>query len=564
MIEKTEIERFIGALKTNAVKAKIESVISENKVSNESYKMSPKEKKIISESFDEQYEVVTWIDEVLNVDLSAISSFIPNDKQIELFEFLSLNFSYKTTLKEDFDNNLLRLREHLENYSAEKFIVWQLKIKQLNPDLIPLYLFFKEFIAEAKNQNITPCQLIQDEVSVIAKYATSGTMISHASKFSHPAATYPRLFINKEFEEDGFVRTGNAEVDFDLHINSAYLKVYRFLSLRIDGKSIKDYLIAESTNSVLSLFCSDGKIIHEWQESFNKCLNSQNEQTNQLIKQVYFPIDKDSYHLLSIVFPSRLAFELKKRIEIIKYSDESILAKRDEKKDIFNEHGFSTISNITLQRYGGDHPKNISALNNKYQDVYLLDSCPPALMGINKTLPKKSLFDSLWRKIFLNEIRGLHRILRAENEDVPQKRSHLINKYLQRNPDFQTVLIKQSKGDITDGIQPHHLNILFNIIIKSMLDQIIEKIWIIRAEEKNWTSGKRFKSLAKKQKILLDQYYIEERSQSDDWFVDFNDKCTNWIIEGYKKELADKQLPLSKEHKKSIQKVIAKNKQVLL
>jgi len=564
LIDKTEIEKFINALKASEIKAKLEQVVSEKKLVDENYKMPPKEKKSISETFNEKYEVVNWIDNILNVDLSAINSFVPNDKQIELFEFLSLPFSYKTTLKEDFDNNLLRLKEHLEQYSAEKFIEWQLKIKPFNSDLIPLYLFFKESIDEAKDKNITSLKFIENKVSDLAKGATYGTMISHASKFSHPAATYPRLYVLKPLAEDGVIRTGNAEVEFDLHIDAAKLRVFRFLSLMINGKTIKEHLLVESETSVLSLFCMDKKIIERWQENFHECLHSQNETTNQLIKQVYFPV-KDDYHLLSIVFPSSLAFELKKRIETIKYSDESIIARRDEKNKAFNEQGYSTIPNITLYRHGGDHPKNISALNNKYQDVYLLDSCPPQLKALNKNLPKKDFFkSSLWRKSFLTELRGLHRLLRAEDAAVPKLRTELLDKYLQTNLEFETTLIKRSKAAIDEGIQPHHLKVLFNIIIESILHRIIEKIWIIRTEEQGWTSEKQFKGLSKKQKILLDQRYAKERLETEDWFNDFKDKCTNWIIDSYKEELADKQLPLSKEHKKRMEKVIVANKGGLL
>lgn len=72
MIEKTEIEKFINALKANEVKTKLESVISEKQLADENYKMYPKEKKSISESFNGKYEVVDWIDNILNIDLSTI------------------------------------------------------------------------------------------------------------------------------------------------------------------------------------------------------------------------------------------------------------------------------------------------------------------------------------------------------------------------------------------------------------------------------------------------------------------------------------------------------------
>lgn len=564
MIEKTEIEKFINSLKAKAVKEEVNKAMTANLATDASYKMTAKERKEIRESYEEKYEVSIWIDEVLGTDLKKISSFIPTKKQAELFEFLSLPFVYKSTLKESFDNDLLKLREHLDNYSQDKYIVWKEKIKELNPDLIPLYMFFREFINEASKLDISPSQFIKEEIDDIANKAIHGTMISHASKFSHPAATNPRLYITKERKADGFIKTGNSETVFDLHINSTYLKVYRFLSLMINGKTIRDHLLSNSFTTIFSLFISDTSVISQWESKFQECLSSQNEETNQLIKQVFFPIKPDNYHLLSIIFPSSMAFELKKRIESIKYSDETIVGKRDESKKVLNEQGYSTISNITLYRHGGDHPKNISALNNKYQDVYLLDSCPPQLRGINKNLPKKDFFDSLWRKNYRTEIRGIHRILRAENEDAPQKRAALLNKYLIANPDFKTQLINQAKGDMDNGIQPHHLKILLSIVLDSIVYSLIDKVWLIRNEGEGWTSGKRFKQLPLDQKVLLDQTYEDSRLETDKWFSNFIQKCSDWIISTYQQELAKKQLPLTKDHRKIIQKLIATKKEVLL
>ena len=193
MIEKTEIEKFINSLKVKAVKEEVNKVITANLATDASYKMTAKERKEIRESYEKKYEVSAWIDEILSADLKKISSFIPTKNQVELFEFLSLAFVYKTTLKEAFDNDLLKLREHLNNYSQDKYIAWKEKVKELNPDLIPLYMFFREFINEASKQNVSLSQLIKEEIDDIANKAIHGTIISHASKFSHPAATNPRL-----------------------------------------------------------------------------------------------------------------------------------------------------------------------------------------------------------------------------------------------------------------------------------------------------------------------------------------------------------------------------------
>lgn len=559
------IEEFISGLERKAVKAEIDSVISEKLLSDSDYKITANERKLIKEPIAARYEYELWIDNVLSTDLSKIDSFIPNDKQTELFDFLSLSFSYRATLKAAFNKDSLILKEHIEKQYPGSLNTWKKRISSLHPELMPLYLHFKAVIDEARKEGVSPAEKIENEVSDTAKKSTFGTVISHSPKFSHPAATSPKIYVTKKRSVDGFIKTGNSSVDFDLHINATYLKVYRFLSLVINGKSIKDHLEADNS-SVLSFFSSDQKLIEKWNSQLLQCLNSQNEETNQLIKQVYFPKEKGGYHLLSILFPSGLAFELKQRIEKIKHTDEVILAKRDEKKGRFNENGYGVIPNITLQRHGGDHPKNISALSNKYQDVYLLDSSPPKLKKLTTKPPKKNFFADIWRKAFLSEFRGLHRVLRAENTDVPQIRTDLIAKYLLKNKRVETELVKLSKvkGDIKESIQPHHLSLLFGIITREILYKLIERVYLIRNEGEGWCQDNKYKSLPENQKILLDQKYLEKRIKTDEWFEDFTERCINWIIASYKIELGDKQLPISKNHKELMQKAITNDKRGLL
>uniref|UniRef100_UPI003F58B225 type I-F CRISPR-associated protein Csy1 n=1 Tax=Vibrio cholerae TaxID=666 RepID=UPI003F58B225 len=42
--------------------------------------------------------------------------------------------------------------------------------------------------------------------------------------------------------QDGYLRSGNAETFFDLHINATQLKVYKFLSLKINDVYILEHL----------------------------------------------------------------------------------------------------------------------------------------------------------------------------------------------------------------------------------------------------------------------------------------------------------------------------------
>ena len=68
--------------------------------------------------------------------------------------------------------------------------------------------------------------------------------------------------------------------------------------------------------------------------------------TDERIKQVYFPVEGD-YHLLSILTPSALLYELKNRINEIRFGEEAKQAREAKKKNLFHPSGFGDIYNLT-------------------------------------------------------------------------------------------------------------------------------------------------------------------------------------------------------------------------
>src|SRR5690606_1773959 len=86
--------------------------------------------------------------------------------------------------------------------------------------------------------------------------------------------------------------------------------------------------------------------------------------TSSKIKQVYFPVD-DNYHQLSILSASGIMFELRKRIDNIRFSEEAKAARVCEKNNEISKGGYKQLVNITTIGYGGTKPQNISVLNNQ-------------------------------------------------------------------------------------------------------------------------------------------------------------------------------------------------------
>ena len=99
--------------------------------------------------------------------------------------------------------------------------------------------------------------------------------------------------------------------------------------------------------------------------------------TDYLVKQVYFPTS-DGYHLLSVLTPSGLVFELKKRIQELRFSDKNKEARVAKRNQEFHAEGFDEILDLTVFGYGGSKPQTVSVLNSKNRgESYLLPCKPP-------------------------------------------------------------------------------------------------------------------------------------------------------------------------------------------
>ena len=225
---------------------------------------------------------------------------------------------------------------------------------------------------------------------------------SHPCTFSHPSANKNKngkvsaVIAKANRDSDGFVRSGNVDVDLDALGNAAALDVYRFLTLRMsDGTTLIEHI--ESNSDVAKSLLNRSEIGYEATRlQFLEMLETSEQQiTSSKIKQVYFPIslNNDDYHLLSVLTPSGIVYKLRERIDHIRYSDESKDARKAQRDNGYSATGFLELPNLTMIAYGGTKPQNISTLNNKFAGrAYLLPSTPPSLSDRRQRLPNSDFF----------------------------------------------------------------------------------------------------------------------------------------------------------------------------
>ena len=368
-----------------------------------------------------------------------------------------------------------------------------------------------------------------------ARRAGQMSLSSHPCTFSHPSSRKNKngkttsVIAQAARKADGYLRTGNVEAGMDALGNAAALDVYKFLTLELsDGQTLIEH-IEQDTGISKNLLNIKNSSYTELKTGFLAIKNSEDGQvTSSKVKQVYFPVDKN-YHLLSILTPSSLMYELRNRIQAMRFSDQVKEAREQRKKNEVSKAGFDDIFDLSMVGYGGTKPQNISVLNNQYGGkAYLLPCLPPTLTMQEAKLPTVNFFTNcLWPGQFKDSFDSLHKLLAVDLNNT--------------------------------GIRRGRDNILLYIF-----DRIVEKIWQIRLLESGWSERERFDRLPKYQKILLDDQYQTEREDEREWIERFTKESARWMVNAYKKVLGKKSLALNDAEMHHIHKLITDQQEALL
>jgi CRISPR-associated protein Csy1 len=360
-----------------------------------------------------------------------------------------------------------------------------------------------------------------------AKRAGQLSLVSHPSKFTHPSAKTSSIIFENTSVANGFLCSTNVQSELDVFGNAAALDVYKFLSLVLaDGKTVLAHL-EENTDTIQRQFNFSSVSFDELRDNFLaiKQDKSSKVRTSGQLKQVYFPVEND-YHLLSVLTPSGLMFALKEKIQHIRFSEETKLAREAEKNNAFHENGFDELYDLTVIGFGGTKPQNISVLNSKYGGTaYLLPSIPPSFKIRNFQIPTTDFFkNSIYPNLYKDSFEAFHRLLIAKRNNI----------------------------NIRDGRDN---------IIEFVIDEIIERSWKLRELEAGWSEKT---NLPIYQKIWLDNAFLEERENSDDWLTQVIEKLASWFLDSYEKVIGNNAELLRDDELREIRKLIKENQDGLL
>jgi CRISPR-associated protein Csy1 len=370
-----------------------------------------------------------------------------------------------------------------------------------------------------------------------AKRAGQISLATHPCTFSHPSARknkngYASSVIAKaDFVEDGFFRSGNMQAEPDALGNAAALDVHKFLTLVMaDGAILLEHLQQDS-ELAKNLLASTGSDAAELKDGFLAMVAAKDEAiTSSKIKQVYFPVEEEAagYHLLSILSNSGHMFEMRKRLDWLRFSEETKVARELRKKNQFSATGYQEIYNLTTIGYGGTKPQNISVLNNQNAGkAHLLLSMPPELSPRKVRLPTRNFFgDVLYPKQLQQTFQAFHRLL---------------------NADYNNIHIRNAR----------------DYRIQEYFDQVILKMWQVRnafAEQPHT----RPEHLTAYQKYWLFPEYAAERTTEAPWLTTLVDDATRHFIHSYQKVAAKSVIQLGDTELQAFSRIIEQNKEALL
>lgn len=386
-----------------------------------------------------------------------------------------------------------------------------------------------------KQQECEQNFLLDNWLPDAAKRAGQISVASHPCTFSHPSARknkngYVSSIIAKNKPRiDGFLRSGNVSVEPDALGNAAALDVYKFLSLEMsDQRSLLVHIEQESelARQLLDIPSCEYQVLRD---GFLKMVDSdQASVSSSKIKQVYFPIADGEYHLLSLLTHSGHLFELRKRLDALRFGDAVKEARECKKTNHFHPAGYQEIFGLTTIGFGGTKPQNISVLNNQNAGkAHLLASMPPELTPRDIRLPRTDFFTESFTAWQAKEVLdALHRLFQTDYNNI----------------------------NLRDGRDYR---------IQQYVDLVIEKMWQVRLFLEAY-SGELSSALPVEQKIWLYPEFAEQRHQEDEW----RDKIIRHIARGLinhysRSKVISNPVTLADQELLAIEEVVASNKENL-
>lgn len=237
------------------------------------------------------------------------------------------------------------------------------------------------------------------------------TRVTHTGKYIHPMVVSSGACVSNAPELPGYVST-TTEMP-DVVGGAVGLPAADFLENACDGQ-LPELLLTED---------ADLQGLFQKECSFRNlrdflCRDAQEKPAaHRFLKQVYFPLEDGSYHLLVPLFPTSLVNRAYTAISKALYGEEGKEARTARKAGLPYEGEYCEYPGLLRRSFGGTKPQNISRMNTQRGgSVFLLPSLPPRW---KRELPYPLNENSVWNVISrFSKVRSLQQILVSYLEKV--------------------------------------------------------------------------------------------------------------------------------------------------
>ena len=320
-------------------------------------------------------------------------------------------------------------------------------------------------------------------------------LASHVGKFTHPDIKVS-LWNEAIAEASEYISSASVQTEPDILTPAQYLGAASFLLQPVteEGQTVLEDLEAggKMTAQELDTLQLDVEPLIQAVKEMKIRSREAPFATDERMKQVYFPIGPDEYHLLSLMTAPGLMAEIKRRIREM---SEQRRSSYDPKSSTY-QNDCREVKNLTVVGFGGTKPQNISVLNSRQGGkFYLIPSLPPVWKEKEIYLPRKDFFmENLYYRRYTDIFLSLHQLFMQDRSNMEIRRR-----------------IHEKMADLADIA--------------------IGEAWKVRSCPNGWSQ---MTSLPDSQKIWLDAA-MADRSNHTQWIADIGQAFGRWFITSYER-----------------------------
>jgi len=221
-----------------------------------------------------------------------------------------------------------------------------------------------------------------DWASVNAKNISFST---HVAKLTHSSIRATNIYFDKRDKESYYFSTSSlSEKIVDVsQTNNALSPIGKLFQLEFDGVKLADKMRDKDLSDFKSFAKTEEQFIL-WGENFFNTFQNRKPSTHFLAKQMYFPVNKKDYHMLSPLVSSSLEQEVYEKIQYSKYK-ESKQNREQKKNGKYHKELNLWYPNLAILKVTQSNHGNASPLNGKRGGLrYLFPYTPPQWKSFTK------------------------------------------------------------------------------------------------------------------------------------------------------------------------------------